>query len=40
MLGPYLHEEACCGVVEVAANDLGPVALVASVSYGCRELLS
>ena len=29
MLGTYLREEACCGVVEVAANDLGPVALIA-----------
>ena len=39
MLGTNLKEEACCGVVEVDANDLGPVALVASVSFGCRKLL-
>ena len=39
MLGTYLREEAYCGVVEVAANDLRPVALVALVSYGCMKLL-
>ena len=34
MLGTYLREEAYCGVVEVAANDLGPVPLLASVNFG------